>query len=119
MTVNPPDSLPFWPSGFVMITSCSPADVLLAMLMLATICVVVLKLYELTVIPVPLKDRVAFGSMLLPFTVKLGMVWPWVPEMGATEMIDGGFAMLGGGSVPCQLCPPFVLLKTPAPEVAA
>ena len=71
-------------------------------------------------IPDPLKDSTeASGWKLLPLTMKFVMVWPWVPEMGATEMIDGGFAMLGGGSVPCQLCPPFVLLKTPAPEVAA
>lgn len=76
------------------VTSCGPVAAVLATVILATICVAVRELYEFTVIPVPPNERTAAGSKLFPFTVKFGMVWPWVPEMGRTEVIEGG---LGAG----------------------
>jgi hypothetical protein len=39
--------------------------------------------------PEPLNDKAAFGSKLVPVTVKLGIDWPWVPDGGeAMVMVD-------------------------------
>ena len=48
----------------------------LAIAILATICVAVCELYEFTVSPVPLNDKVEVDWKLLPLTVKLLMVCP-------------------------------------------
>src|SRR6266849_5828346 len=44
--------------------------------------------------------------------------WKRVKPICGGETEIPGVPVPGGGAVPCQLCPPFVLLKTPAPKVA-
>ncbi len=90
ITVNPPVNVTCCESGFVIVTSYEPVAAVLAMVIPPTICIAVREVYEFTVIPVPLKERTAAGSKLLPFTVKFGMVWPWVPELGDTGGLIAG-----------------------------
>jgi len=58
--------------------------------MLATINLVIRKLYELTVIPVPPKDRTEVGWKLLPLTAKLVILSPSVPSVWEIDIITGG-----------------------------
>ncbi len=90
ITVKPAASVPCCESGFVIVRFRAPADALLAIAILATICDGVRELYVFTVMPVPPNNRTATGSKLLPITVKFGRVWPWVPELGEIEVMDGG-----------------------------
>src|SRR5437879_253391 len=59
----------------------------------ATICVEVRDLYP-TVIPSPLKDKVEDEPKFAPFTVKLAVVCPWIPESGEIDVIEGVAALV-------------------------
>src|ERR1051326_8617809 len=66
----------------------------------------------------------AVGSKLFPATVKFEMVWPWVPEAGAIEDMNGGLETLCAAglfsSTETALAPPAVARSTrPSPSRSA
>jgi hypothetical protein len=82
-----------WLSGLVTVTLRVPTVAVELMVMFAVSCVAELKVHEFTVMPAP-KLQLAPLWKLLPVMITFGKLCPCAPELGLTELTDGG----GGGA---------------------
>jgi len=89
--VKPLGRVPVWPSGLVTETLRVPVAAVEPMAMLAVSCVAEFKEQEFTVMPAPKLHEAPLWKAL-PVMITLERFCPWVPELGLTEVTEGGVA---------------------------
>ena len=97
MTVNTPVPVAVVLSGLVTVTLPAPVFALPLIEMLAVSDVELLKVVELTVIPVAENDAISPLSKLVPVIVMFWFVAPWPRELGFVEVTAGATLTIKDG----------------------